>query len=1324
MQNLLRSFSLVFFLFSVSVRIEQVAAQCPGADQCEDAYVFCSLNDMDGFTCDSEGNTPALCYRNCVPCCPPGPGRHWWAFVSQGGNFSITLSVGACYCNAPCNTGIWYVNFGILEDCNCNKILTCNPASVYPGQSQTQTAFLEPCKKYYLIVDNYSWGQWCDFTISTSGGGGPPTLTPLSPINNVANGIIEPVCEGYCDYRFFVNQVIGSCPDPKVNYEWTLDGIEVDGNGNEIHLDFPDQGDFELCVTAYLGNPQNGSICAQEGPKCTIVKVRPLPDRIGSQRVLCNTEVFPNPYPWHTQLIDASGTYRETFTLSNCCNYDSVVDFLVLPRPEVQDVYFISCDNMPFIDMLGRSYSLCKDRSYIVFPKSTVPFRCDSTIRLTSVGVYDSLNWQGRCIGGKVELSPNFSILKKCNIGETYKFDYKWYKKKDSIKVTISTDERLVVDGVNEDYCLDVNIKVYLGTDSAICIKTYCDSINEAESAGSIENIILRYCDSAIFNGQTYHQTTTLKQLLKNTEGCDSIINTVIDIQNSSTTDLKLTACDSLNVNGQVYKQSGDYKQFLQSINSCDSLVNINVTIVNSKFSSLFLSQCDSAIINNIIYKQSGNYQQVLKTVQGCDSILYIDLNIPGSSQKDIVLKACDSIEISGRIYKQSGHYLQKLFSSDGCDSILNLDLIINSSSQTEISQTDCDSVVFNGKTYKQSGDYPERYISSNGCDSVIVLHVNIPGSNTSPLVLSRCDSVTINGKYYTQSGNYTQKLISANGCDSLLKIDLTISKSNSESITLRACDSAIIDGQTYYKSGNYTQILKNADNCDSTLNIDLQLSKSNSAGIKLSDCDPAIINGQTYSQSGIYNQILVNAEQCDSILTIDFTRLNVSSHDLSFKSCDSVIVNKQVYKQSGNYTQILTNSNNCDSVLSLNVEIRKSGEAGIGMEACDSIVINGQTYFQSGKYIQLLTTVDQCDSILNISLNVHQSKSTNYPLSSCDSAIINGQIYKVSGNYVQTLKTKDQCDSTVYIKLNLLRQTEDILTVNACDSSVINGIKYLTSGSYEQKLINTDGCDSTLKIELTIKPGNNLILEAGKDTSICEGEVVKLNGVVSQGVDLQWSTNSGSFDNANMISTNYYPNSVGDKRIYLQAIADCGQLLDSLTVHVLPNQFVRVTGDTILDPCKPELKFTATGGTNYVWTPASFIDCLDPPCSKVKLRSTVATRFTITTDGPCAFPADLNLSLKQIESELYLPNAFSPNGDNINDIFLPLFNCDQITFYNLQIFDRWGNLIFESTNKDIGWNGKQDEVHMMPGVYPYVVEYELYDSGKKVKGGEVTLVK
>lgn len=468
-------YRILLFLICIFclVGTTQMLAQCtpPMAEECELANVLCSLDEVNGYAC----NNPSTVASPCQPLCSQGGVGHntsWWAFVSQGGNVTITLTIGGC-------TSSQGIQYGIWGDCNCGQEVICRSIPcIPPNSTSTANATLIPCKTYYLWVDGCS-GDICDFTINTSGGG-PPSLDPLGFINNIASKIIQPVCVGACNVRFFVNPQSGGC---EPTYVWTLDGDEVGGNSNEVRLDFPDEGDFIICVTAYIGNPSSGSICSQEGPQCATVKVRPIADKKGPPRVLCWEQVNPGGYKWHSQRIYQTGEYREQFTDANCCKYDSVVQFNVLDKPEPPDVYYITCDGEPYIDILGRAHLPCKQNFEIALPKTTDPYRCDSAIVLTAVSVDFAPNFRVQCLGGQVEISPGVRILKPCSVGETYQFEYRWYKKNDPAKKTISQDERLLVDAVREDYCVEVNVRVELATEFAICAKTFCETFNEDDLA-------------------------------------------------------------------------------------------------------------------------------------------------------------------------------------------------------------------------------------------------------------------------------------------------------------------------------------------------------------------------------------------------------------------------------------------------------------------------------------------------------------------------------------------------------------------------------------------------------------------------------------------------------------------------------------------------------------------------------------------------------------------------------------------------------------------------------------------------------------------------
>ena len=72
------------------------------------------------------------------------------------------------------------------------------------------------------------------------------------------------------------------------------------------------------------------------------------------------------------------------------------------------------------------------------------------------------------------------------------------------------------------------------------------------------------------------------------------------------------------------------------------------------------------------------------------------------------------------------------------------------------------------------------------------------------------------------------------------------------------------------------------------------------------------------------------------------------------------------------------------------------------------------------------------------------------------------------------------------------------------------------------------------------------------------------------------------------------------------------------------------------------------------------------------------------------------------------MPNAFSPNGDGLNDIYQPVTEKESIPNYHLCIYDRWGKLLFESKVIHTGWDGKSKGNHCPKGTYVYRVQYTL----------------
>lgn len=96
-----------FILISIIVSVDfvPISGQCtpPPAETCEETIPFCSLDQMNGYTCTNPSVTVNTKNPGCLSCCDGR--RTWWSFVSQGGNATITFNVGPCT-NCPCNGGI------------------------------------------------------------------------------------------------------------------------------------------------------------------------------------------------------------------------------------------------------------------------------------------------------------------------------------------------------------------------------------------------------------------------------------------------------------------------------------------------------------------------------------------------------------------------------------------------------------------------------------------------------------------------------------------------------------------------------------------------------------------------------------------------------------------------------------------------------------------------------------------------------------------------------------------------------------------------------------------------------------------------------------------------------------------------------------------------------------------------------------------------------------------------------------------------------------------------------------------------------------------
>ncbi|MEZ4948170.1 MAG: gliding motility-associated C-terminal domain-containing protein [Saprospiraceae bacterium] len=118
-----------------------------------------------------------------------------------------------------------------------------------------------------------------------------------------------------------------------------------------------------------------------------------------------------------------------------------------------------------------------------------------------------------------------------------------------------------------------------------------------------------------------------------------------------------------------------------------------------------------------------------------------------------------------------------------------------------------------------------------------------------------------------------------------------------------------------------------------------------------------------------------------------------------------------------------------------------------------------------------------------------------------------------------------------------------------------------------------------------------------------------------------------------------------------------------------------------------------------------------------------------MTDENGCKAKDSISFNV-DIVRKVFIPNAFSPNGDGINDVFMIFGDIPNVAeIESLQIFGRWGELIFEKKNflpndETFGWDGYFKNKKMESGVYVYVAKIKFLDGVSHLYSGNLSLVR
>jgi gliding motility-associated-like protein len=254
--------------------------------------------------------------------------------------------------------------------------------------------------------------------------------------------------------------------------------------------------------------------------------------------------------------------------------------------------------------------------------------------------------------------------------------------------------------------------------------------------------------------------------------------------------------------------------------------------------------------------------------------------------------------------------------------------------------------------------------------------------------------------------------------------------------------------------------------------------------------------------------------------------------------------------------------------------------------------------------------------------------------------------------------------------------------------------------------------------------------LQLFAEDSLCLGESTTINAInlnPSISFIYTWGPDSLLIGPNGANQVNVSPDT--SQYIYVTASASNGCIVQDsilITVSQLTDQTVQASAASYLIPEGTETTlYGSPSGLNYTWEPSEFINVLQgDSASTLALDQT--TLFTLTgSDGICEKSDTVLIKVYGYvcgPPYIYIPNAFTPNGDDENDVlYVRGMLLESMLF---RVFDRWGELVFESTNRSDGWDGTFKGRPLDPDVYDYYLQAVCIDGEENILKGNVTLMK
>jgi gliding motility-associated-like protein len=364
--------------------------------------------------------------------------------------------------------------------------------------------------------------------------------------------------------------------------------------------------------------------------------------------------------------------------------------------------------------------------------------------------------------------------------------------------------------------------------------------------------------------------------------------------------------------------------------------------------------------------------------------------------------------------------------------------------------------------------------------------------------------------------------------------------------------------------------------------------------------------------------------------------------------------------------------------------------------------------------YLEIsLNCADRVKNLQRINFANNTTAGTNAPFPNAVFVAVSGRAYSRS---VQTSSVSATCATGGSATVNVSGSAAPY-TVSWNTSPVQTGATAtnLAPGIYTATITEAGGCTSTAQVTVGLQ--NNLSISPRSDTSICFGASFS-TALTSNAAAFSWSPATG-VSNAALLNPVFAPATT--TTYTLTATQGPCTVTRSFTVAVAQAIAVNAGPDvSVYQGQSTQLNGSGPSGV-YAWTPPAGLSAANIPNPIATPAATTTYTFRITTPQGCT--ATDEVTVRVIPYCIKVMNAFTPNGDGINDRWL-VSNGPCLTNSHVTVYNRYGSLVYESADYKNDWDGTYKGKPVPDGTYYYKIVFRIINGQREFAQGDVTVIR